>query len=1246
MEESRPGKGLNGSVGRLGRVSVRPLLVPPTAPRTHIHHCPEPLSEVVVRRPGTAPVHRVVPSREVTEELLERLEAEIEDLPRLPLSREEGAVDLKLEAPDGSQVKSGTIVLEGPRGKVAVAIDPSTRRFRSGELAPGVYQVHAASAEAGRGALRLDVRPGDVTRAAVRLDGEALRGTATVRMALRGTRARRVNVRATDRSTGRVVFEGAVEVERGEIVVTDVPFGRLHWDVDDEDARSCYDTDVSDLVEIFREPLRVELIPKLPVEPDPPDWLVLPRDFASLVQVLPELGVRSLEELAAAEPEGLMHRAKDLESRGLLPVHSRLFADAIDAARKSLGLRGQEGEERRELRLGPGATFTRTVLPRAAGEVELAVDLGPGGQAELVVEGPGGTERRSITGSERVRFQAAPEDVAAGRGFRVSLTSRSEATLAGSVLTRLPAERFAGFTARQPTVKQQIESIMESLAVANPGLSAVIPSAVMAPENIQMWLDRARTLMDAAGVCSMADLGKFRLQPMPVLRPGAYVAPVVQPSSPLAVPALRNYAFSHVLASSVLFYRPNDVLHETAVVMAGEWDLRGQTIVIGKEVRELVVIVGSIRHDGGSRFTWEMPVLPAASSYWPSPAPHGANGSGWGAHGQDGGDGDPDPHPSINGGPSAATPAPIVTFYLRDGTGNLPPLDLRGQMGGGGGRGQDGGRGGNGECGLRADGTVFGGCCRGVGWGGNGGRGGDGGRGGRGGRGGDGGRVTILTTAPGIAVLAAAPPAIDVNPGIGGPGGVPGSPADGGAGGPAGTADCEPWCDEHPERRGSNGAGGTIGSFGFQGDGGPAVLPDAIQILPITDEQWVEEFNRPHILDLNPDEVEPGATVHVTGQNFDPANDRVFYDGFNVGPVDSATHAVFTVPLTAEGGWHPVVIRPAGPTSRRSNRAMLHVLPRLDAIAPATRWVEGTNVTLTGLAFLNGAQVIAEDRSTSPVTKFTLPVTSVTRTEIRLQIPGAPLGNLRGVRRIVVRNPDNGESRAERIARISDTIVVRCAAFRVVGTTPGIGTARSAAEITALFNEGAAGALSVPWAQARIVFKLVQPVQTVTIADDLAFLWPQDEDAGVQSAGDRDLYDANGGVPGALNLFFFRDVEESTAYAWIGEGLIMMGDEGNTVLGPVDFMQVVAHEIGHALCLRHVCAKPGEDAAVTFFGRSCQDGDEVNLMYPYWNVSDLMLLLPGQVDAARIGATHVESGKTSLSHPFDINRCGAVDNQS
>jgi hypothetical protein len=592
------------------------------------------------------------------------------------------------------------------------------------------------------------------------------------------------------------------------------------------------------------------------------------------------------------------------------------------------------------------------------------------------------------------------------------------------------------------------------------------------------------------------------------------------------------------------------------------------------------------------------------------------------------------------------TPAPIVTMYVLDASNNIPPIALRGQNGGSGGFGQNGGRGGDGARGLRADGTFFGGCCRGVGFGGNGGVGGDGGHGGKGGRGGAGGKFTLLTTAASITAIAGAIPSIDVNPGSGGSGGSPGTPGAGGAGGPAGTADCETWCDEHPERVGSAGAGGTPGSVGLTGDPGPAVIADAVQILPITEEQWFQEFNKPHILSLSTWDAEPGETVTVNGQNFDPTIDRVFFDGVNVGPVANATQATFVVPLDSEGSYHPVVIRPAGLTDRRSNRAMLRVLPRLDDLPGQPRWVENQAVNLTGLAFVAGLQVLAEDRSVMPPAALSLPVVGVTRTSIAVQVPGGFLGSLRGVRRIVVRNPDGGTSRAERIIRISDTIVVRCAAFRVIGTTPGTGTTRTAAEISALFNEGAAFSLAGPWGQARIVFRLVQPVSDVTTTDDIANLWPI-----IDTPTDQAIFGAAGNVLGALNFFFMRDVEVATAYAYFGGGPIFIGDEGGP-LGPVDFQQVVAHEVGHALCLRHICDGSGEGPG-TFFNRECEDGDEAFLMYPFWDTSDGMAIDPGQVDPARTLATHFEDGKTASLPAASLfmlttasPQCGAADTQN
>jgi hypothetical protein len=471
------------------------------------------------------------------------------------------------------------------------------------------------------------------------------------------------------------------------------------------------------------------------------------------------------------------------------------------------------------------------------------------------------------------------------------------------------------------------------------------------------------------------------------------------------------------------------------------------------------------------------------------------------------------------------------------------------------------------------------------------------------------------------------------------------------------------WCDEHPERHGSTGANGAPGLDGVPGEEGPWSFMDAFQILPITEEQWYQEFNQPHILFLLNYWPEPEQTVAIGGQNFDPSIDRVYFDGVDVGPVESTMTASFVVPTTSEGGWHPIVIRGKGGKSspkgseRRSNKVMALVIPRLDAIPECAlndngeiigRWVEHQSVTLTGLAFRPGLKVLAEDWSGTTPISYSLPVDNVKRTSIDLTIPGAPLGDVRGVRRIVVQNPDNGKSRDERVARISDTIVVRCAAFRVIGPDPSFFEPfLSTSEIASLFAEDGPLSLSVyPWSQARIVFKLVQPVKEV-VGDDnnSAATWPSDPDDDVQRALDLQFFHDRGGVPGALNFFFFYDVEKATAYAWKGTGLIFIGTtDGQAVPDAVDIQQIVAHEAGHAMCLDHVCPNAGEEPEDTLFGRECIGADNQNLMYPYWDTSDGMGLTEAEVDTARIGATHFEDGKTSLSNPFEsTSTCESVD---
>src|SRR5262249_37445609 len=153
---------------------------------------------------------------------------------------------------------------------------------------------------------------------------------------------------------------------------------------------------------------------------------------------------------------------------------------------------------------------------------------------------------------------------------------------------------------------------------------------------------------------------------------------------------------------------------------------------------------------------------------------------------------------------------------------------------------------------------------------------------GQGGRGGKGGAITLLTSAASIGVLADQPPNIDINPGGGGPGGDPGNPGAKGIAGPAGSADCQVWCPSHDERHGTDGAGGAPGISGRVGDPGPAPLPDYFQIYPITDAQWDEVLNSPHILNATPLDAEPGETVTLSGENFRPGSDRIFFDGIDV----------------------------------------------------------------------------------------------------------------------------------------------------------------------------------------------------------------------------------------------------------------------------------------------------------------------------------------------------------------------------
>ncbi|HJV80668.1 hypothetical protein [Noviherbaspirillum sp.] len=52
-----------------------------------------------------------------------------------------------------------------------------------------------------------------------------------VRLAVKGTQASEVWVRATDRRSGRVVFNEKVKLVKGVAEIDQFPFGIIHWDV-------------------------------------------------------------------------------------------------------------------------------------------------------------------------------------------------------------------------------------------------------------------------------------------------------------------------------------------------------------------------------------------------------------------------------------------------------------------------------------------------------------------------------------------------------------------------------------------------------------------------------------------------------------------------------------------------------------------------------------------------------------------------------------------------------------------------------------------------------------------------------------------------------------------------------------------------------------------------------------------------------------------------------------------------------
>jgi hypothetical protein len=225
------------------------------------------------------------------------------------------------------------------------------------------------------------VRRYDVTRAAIQLDGVPAQGHADVTLSVRGQTSDMVRVRILDRRLGNYVYDQRLPVSEGFVKIENAPLGHWHFEViDDTGATSCYDADSGDGSIFSRIPIRVEIDPTRRYVPDPPDpardpFFGLPDRYRAVVDVLPQIGIQSLRELATVEGEGLMHRIRTTPALAGTEIPNPLIGAAILEARSHQGQAITAGARTIPLSLAEGGSYRRAFLPATTGSAELRLDL-------------------------------------------------------------------------------------------------------------------------------------------------------------------------------------------------------------------------------------------------------------------------------------------------------------------------------------------------------------------------------------------------------------------------------------------------------------------------------------------------------------------------------------------------------------------------------------------------------------------------------------------------------------------------------------------------------------------------------------------------------------------------------------------------------------------------------------------------------------------------------------------------------
>jgi hypothetical protein len=450
----------------------------------------------------------------------------------------------------------------------------------------------------------------------------------------------------------------------------------------------------------------------------------------------------------------------------------------------------------------------------------------------------------------------------------------------------------------------------------------------------------------------------------------------------------------------------------TSVIIAGVLDLTNQQLVIEPSVETLYIIAEEILGTPSAAISWRRPggSTPGMAND-PSKdgrsysGVHTAAGSRNGLRGGDGLDGAP--------GQAAASgvDAPSLEIWAKKLTA-MPDIDLNGEDGIKGGRGQRGGRGGNGARGAGGEWWWFFGvhCWKSPGHGGNGGDGGDGGRGGPGGDGARGGNVSIGVLEGTLAGSVTARAFKIKNQG-----GQPGRGGDGGSGGPGGFGGTHGNDYVDGEEVCGNGVDGTHGAQGQPGAGGADGRPGqdgTLNFFEFTAESWNEQLTRPWLYELTPVQVFPGNTLNITGTRF-ADTDRVILDAYTLAPAILADESIsVTVPTGISGGQKDIYVRRFDGV--QSNRLRVWVKPQLEAVTDPV--VPGGQLTLRGLAFLNGASVLYDGAVVA--------ADAVTRTTVTFTVPSVGAGvSAERSATFAVRNPDGLTSNVRTVAipRIIDS---------------------------------------------------------------------------------------------------------------------------------------------------------------------------------------------------------------------------------